>query len=68
MFLFAFGLSILILPVWVFLLVLKFVGVVYVCEWKYLLIPFWLLLMVIAAYAVFTIGFISLFFLIHALI
>lgn len=62
MYLFAFGLAIIAIPIWFILIAMKFVGIYSFCDWKYLLIPVWIAAILLIFFIVISVGFMGLIF------
>lgn len=62
MYLFAVGLAIIIIPIWIIMIVMKFIGMYSFCDWKYLLIPVWIAAVLLIFWIVISVGFLGLVF------
>ena len=62
MYLFAVGLAIIIIPIWIIMIVTKFIGMYSFCDWKYLLIPVWIAAILLIFFIVISVGFMGLIF------
>ena len=62
MYLFAVGLAIIIIPIWIIMIVMKFIGMYSFCDWKYLLIPVWIAAILLIFWIVISVGFLGLVF------